>query len=91
MKRIDSHLFLGFTPGKVPGFSTAPMAMPNSARDFLTDWPEPVAPVAMSGRLEAWAIFNSRLSSCGQIFRDLTYLALIPLTVIRLHGYITMS
>ena len=43
------HFFLGFTPGKVPGLSTAPMAIPNSARDFFTVWPVPVAPVALSG------------------------------------------
>ncbi len=33
------HFLLGFTPGRVPGLRTAPMAIPNSARDFFTELP----------------------------------------------------
>lgn len=33
------HFRLGFTPGRVPGLRTAPMAIPNSARDFFTELP----------------------------------------------------
>ena len=33
------HFLLGFTPGRVPGLNTAPIAIPNSARDFFTELP----------------------------------------------------
>ena len=55
MKHFHPHFLLGFTPGKVPGFSTAPMAMPKSARDFFTDWPA-LAAATLSAWLDAWAM-----------------------------------